>query len=83
MKKFLIRNKFHLPVERSTVQTDWQQQGYSCSLFVDPPGQAWNDFVHTCDELVTVTQGQLEMTIDNQQFIAQLATFSSLEQTTT
>ncbi len=32
-------------------------------LFTDPPGREWNDFVHDCNELVTVVEGRLEMTV--------------------
>ena len=42
---------------------DWRGRGYSCDRFVDPPGQCWDDFVHGCNELVTVVEGRLEMTV--------------------
>ena len=42
---------------------DWRGRGYSCGRFVDPPGQCWDDFVHGCNELVTVVEGRLEMTV--------------------
>ena len=42
---------------------DWRRRGYSCDRFVDPPGQCWDDFVHGCNELVTVVEGRLEMTV--------------------
>jgi len=45
------------------VAADWRGRGYSCGRFVDPPGQCWDDFVHGCNELVTVVEGRLEMTV--------------------
>jgi len=57
------RSKFPTPVDRDKVARDWAARGYSCDLFVDPPGQQWNDFVHGCNELVTVAEGRLEMTV--------------------
>lgn len=38
----------------------WQERGFSCELWVDPPGQVWADFVHAVDELVTVVEGRVE-----------------------
>jgi quercetin dioxygenase-like cupin family protein len=33
-------------------------------LWVDPPGQRWEDFVHATDELVLVVEGELEFEIN-------------------
>ncbi len=41
----------------------WRARGYSCHLFTDSPGQEWNDFVHATNELVTVLEGRLELTL--------------------
>jgi len=38
-------------------------RGFSCSLWVDPPGRRWEDFVHDADELVLVIEGELEFEI--------------------
>ncbi len=59
----LKKNKFAAPVEKAVVAQDWSSRGYSCEWFVDPPGREWNDFVHGCNELVTVVEGRLEMTV--------------------
>ncbi len=64
--KGIVRGKFTVPVDRSKVARDWKAQGYSCSLFIDPPGRQWNNFVHTCDELVVVVTGQLRMIIGDE-----------------
>ena len=47
---------------RTEIAARWREQGYSCDLWVDPPGQVWADFVHDVDERVQVLEGELEMT---------------------
>ncbi|MFQ5938045.1 MAG: cupin domain-containing protein [Acidiferrobacterales bacterium] len=61
--ELLLKSKFSVPVEKSVVTDDWGRRGYSCDWFTDPPGREWNDFVHNCNELVTVVEGRLEMTV--------------------
>ena len=48
------------PLERESVVEDWARDGFSCELWVDPPGQEWIDFVHSTDERVVVKEGKLE-----------------------
>lgn len=55
--------RFERPVQRDAVASDWANRGYDCRLFVDGPGQEWNDFVHRTNELVTVLEGRLECTV--------------------
>lgn len=61
--EYYTKKKFAHPVDKTAVEIEWGTRGYSCSWFIDPPGQQWNDFVHACNELVTVVEGSLEMTI--------------------
>jgi quercetin dioxygenase-like cupin family protein len=35
-------------------------------LWIDPPGQRWEDFVHDTDELVMVLEGELEFEINGE-----------------
>ncbi len=63
MTELLQQGKFTAPVNGDMVAADWQKRGYSCNLFVDPPGQQWLDFTHATNELVTVVEGRLEMTV--------------------
>lgn len=63
MTEILTRKKFSDPVAKAVVETDWKSRGFSCAWFVDPPGQEWNDFVHHCNEVVTVVDGRLEMSV--------------------
>jgi len=48
------------------VSKDWATRGFSCELWVDPPGQCWEDFVHTTDELVIVVEGEMEFEINGE-----------------
>jgi quercetin dioxygenase-like cupin family protein len=43
--------------------------GYSFDIFINPPGQEWNDFVHATNELVTVMDGRLKLTIGKKEII--------------
>ncbi|MBV8884287.1 MAG: hypothetical protein JO235_09870 [Chroococcidiopsidaceae cyanobacterium CP_BM_RX_35] len=36
----------------SKVKNDWENKGFSCGIWTDPPGQIWSNFVHDEDELV-------------------------------
>jgi len=48
-------------VDRDAVSKDWRARGFTCNLWVDPPGQVWADFVHDTDELVMLVEGAIEM----------------------
>lgn len=63
--------KFPLPLDRDQVADDWRRRGYSCDVFTDPPGREWNDFVHATNELVTVMDGKLKLTIGGEEIIAE------------
>jgi quercetin dioxygenase-like cupin family protein len=59
----VVRARFAVPVDARAVTSDWAARGYSCQLWVDPPGQEWNDFAHRTRELVTVLEGRLEFEV--------------------
>ena len=61
----LRAGRFALPVDAAAVARDWQARGYDCQPFSDPPGREWNDFTHPTDELVTVIEGRLRLTLGN------------------
>jgi mannose-6-phosphate isomerase-like protein (cupin superfamily) len=48
-------------VDRAKIANDWKARGFSCGLWVDPPGQVWEDYVHSTDELVMLIEGALEL----------------------
>jgi mannose-6-phosphate isomerase-like protein (cupin superfamily) len=72
MNTLFARRKFKSPVDRSAVAHDWQARGFSCEIFVDPPGREWLDFVHGKNELVTVIEGCLHLTVGDQIFVAEV-----------
>ena len=59
-----VREKFAIPVVADRVAADWRQRGFSCGTFEDPPGRKWRDFTHDCNELLTVLEGRLQLTLD-------------------
>lgn len=65
----VTRNKFSPPIVCDEVMRDWKARGYDCRPFVDPPGQEWNNFVHQTNELITVVEGRLEMTVASQRLM--------------
>ena len=52
--------------ERAARSRDWARRGFGCDLWVDPPGQRWEDFVHDVDELVVVVDGDMEFEVDGE-----------------
>ena len=54
------------PVDQDAVGAAWRERGFSCGLWVDPPGQVWADFVHGTDEIVMVVEGSVEFEIDGE-----------------
>jgi len=71
MSELLARARFAVPIDRAAVGRDWAARGYSCGLFVDPPGQEWNGFVHATNELVTVVDGRMELEIAGTRLVAE------------
>jgi quercetin dioxygenase-like cupin family protein len=53
-------------INRVTIARHWAKRGFSCGLWVDAPGQEWEDFVHDVDELVMVLEGEMEFEIEGE-----------------
>jgi len=51
-------------MDRDKIAADWAERGVSCDLWIDPPGQRWEDFTHETDELVTVLEGRMEFEVE-------------------
>jgi len=51
-------------IDLDKVRGDWAARGFTCGLWVDPPGRVWADFIHDTDELVMVVEGKQEFEID-------------------
>jgi cupin 2 domain-containing protein len=53
-----------MTVDREGTLKAWQARGFrGGGLWVDPPGQVWEDFVHAEDELFMVVEGDMELTL--------------------
>ncbi|CUU03619.1 Cupin domain [Candidatus Thermokryptus mobilis] len=46
---------------KEEIERDWAERGFTCDVWVDPPWQSWEDFVHDTDELVTPLNATLEI----------------------
>lgn len=55
-------------LDRAQIAKDWQARGFSCDLWVDPPGQVWEDYVHSTDELLMLMEGALELEMQGKTF---------------
>jgi quercetin dioxygenase-like cupin family protein len=53
-------------IDREAVAREWAERGFSCGLWVDPPGQRWEDFVHATDEVVIVVEGEMEFEVEGE-----------------
>ena len=53
----------HMSMDQVAVERSWKARGFSCALWVDPPGQVWADYVHETDEVVMVVDGEVEFEI--------------------
>ena len=53
-------------VDSEHVAVDWRDRGFSCELWVDSPGQRWENFTHATDELITVLEGEMEFEVEGQ-----------------
>lgn len=49
--------------DRKEIAAEWGAKGYSCGLWIDPPGQNWLNFVHETDEVVLVVQGKIRLEV--------------------
>lgn len=55
-------------VDQAQIERKWRARGFSCGLWVDPPGQVWEDYVHSTDELLMVLEGELELEMQGRTF---------------
>jgi cupin 2 domain-containing protein len=70
MSPLVQRRAYGAPVDFERVRRDWEGEGFSFGVFRDPPGQAWNDFVHDSDEYVLVAEGEMGFTVGGESFAA-------------
>jgi mannose-6-phosphate isomerase-like protein (cupin superfamily) len=55
-------------VDQTRVKKDWAARGFSCDLWVDPPGRVWADFLHDTDELVMLVEGEEEFEMNGEKY---------------
>ena len=51
-------------IDQSAIRDDWLGRGFSCDIWIDPPGKIWTDFVHDTDELLMLIDGGIELEMD-------------------
>ena len=59
----LFSNPEGAKMDPTDLERDWDERGYSWAMWTDLPGQEWKDFVHDTDELLMLTEGDIEITI--------------------
>ena len=50
-------------IDSGKIKSKWHKRNYSFGIWVDPPGQCWEDYTHAVDELLMVVEGKLETEI--------------------
>jgi mannose-6-phosphate isomerase-like protein (cupin superfamily) len=48
-------------IDETKVKTDWERRGFSFGIWIDPPGQVWEDYLHGVDELLMLAEGEIEL----------------------
>jgi len=66
--EFVVRHRFRRPVDTAAVTRNWIARGFSCNACTDPPGPQWRNFEHDHDELVTVVDGRLGVSLQDQEW---------------
>ena len=52
-------------IDHSAVRDDWYDRGFSCDIWIDPPGKIWTDFVHDINEFLMLIDGEIELEMDD------------------
>ena len=50
-------------MNKDDVLRKWRERGFTGYLWVDTPGQVWQDYVHEADELFMLLEGDIELEI--------------------
>ena len=51
-------------IDHNAVRKNWGNRGFSCDIWIDPPGKVWPNFVHGSDELLMFIDGEIELKMD-------------------
>ncbi len=52
-------------IDHSAVRDDWYDRGFSCDIWIAPPGKIWTDFVHDTNEFLMLIDGEIELEMDD------------------
>ena len=52
--------------DHNAVRKIWYSRGFSCDIWIDPPGKVWANFVHGTDELLMLIDGEIELEMDDE-----------------
>ena len=55
-----------MDIDHNTVKNNWHGRGFSCDIWIDPPGKVWANFVHGTDELLMLIDGEIELEMDGE-----------------
>lgn len=55
-------------IDRQKIEWEWAERGFSCDLWVDPPGRIWADFDHDCEELAMLLAGEEEFEMNGRKY---------------
>jgi mannose-6-phosphate isomerase-like protein (cupin superfamily) len=58
-------------MNRQAAEQDWHTRGFSCDIWIDPPGQIWENFIHNVDELFMVIEGSVELEMQGKKWCPQ------------
>ena len=53
-------------IANNAVRENWRNRGFSCDIWIDPPGKVWANFVHGTDELLMLIDGEIELEMDGE-----------------
>ncbi len=45
------------------IKANWLERGFSFGIWIDPPGQTWEDYIHDSDEVFMLVAGHIELEI--------------------
>jgi mannose-6-phosphate isomerase-like protein (cupin superfamily) len=48
-------------MDQRKIKSEWEKRGFSFGIWIDPPGQIWEDYVHSVDELLMLAEGEIEV----------------------
>ncbi|HVS27739.1 MAG TPA: hypothetical protein VHE58_10700 [Burkholderiales bacterium] len=59
-------------MDERKIRTDWERRGFSFGIWIDPPGQIWEDYVHGVDELLMLAEGEIELSFLGKTFCPEI-----------